>query len=403
MDIDINLKHAMKRLSIADIAAQAERVAATIQTVREAMLNPLASKVAPTVTAGELAQLCGTTKPVISYRSTKGDLPEGRMLGNKRVWSMDESRQWCRQLRAKQMRPEGALSVTICVANFKGGVSKTTTTVTLAQALAMRGHRVLVVDLDPQGSATTLFGVSPALEVTAEDTATLLFEGKQESLSYATRATYWPGVDLVPAGPLLFNAEFTLPARQTREPGFEFWRVLDRGLDEARELYDVVLIDTAPMLSYVVINALLAADGVIIPMPPATVDFASSEHFWQLFSEVLNELMANRGKHKTFEFINILLARVEAEASATAIVRQWVLEAFGDKVLPVEIPKTAATSTASAEFGTIYDMQRGSIDSKTYARARIAYDGLCDVMERQIQAVWARQLEELHEGAPDVA
>jgi chromosome partitioning protein len=202
---------------------------------------------------------------------------------------------------------------------------------------------------------------------------------------------------------LLFNAEFQLPSRQMKDPGFEFWRVLDRGLDQAREDYDVIIIDTAPMLSYVVINALLAADGVIIPMPPATMDFASSEHFWQLFSDLCNQLVANRGQDKTFEFVNVLLSRVEGKLSATTVVRQWILEAYGDKVLPVEIPKSSAASTASAEFGTVYDLHRGSIDSKTYNLAKTAYDGLCDAIEQQLEAVWANQLKELNIGAPHVA
>jgi len=402
MDI-IDIKQAAKRQTLGDITAQAERVASVIQTVRHAMLAPTSKKEAPMVSAGELAELCGTTKPAIVYRANKGDLPEGTMVGNKRVWTMAEARAWIQQLRAAHLRPQGALAVTITMANFKGGVSKTTTTVTLAQGLAMRGHRVLVVDLDPQGSATTLFGISPNLDVELDDTAALLFDGTETSLNYAIRPSYWPGVDVVCAGPLLFNAEFQLPSRQMKEPGFEFWRVLDRGLDEARENYDVILIDTAPMLSYVVINALLAADGVIIPMPPATMDFASSEHFWQLFSDLCNQLVANRGQEKVFEFVNVLLSRVESDPSATSVVRGWIVEAFGEKVLPVEIPKTSATTTASAEFGTIYDLSRGSIDSKTYNRAKTAYDGLCNVVERQIEAVWATQLEELQPGELNVA
>lgn len=398
--MDINLKHALRRLTLADIQAQADRVKATIGAVRGVMLSPNATKVPPSLSAGELAELCGTTKPVIAYRAGKGDLPEGRMSGNKKVWSTQEAQQWARAFRAEHLRPQGALAVTLCLANFKGGVSKTTTTVTLAQALSLRGHKVLVIDLDPQGSTTTLFGVSPTLDVEDTMTAERLFASEEQSIEYAIRSTYWPGIDLVPANPLLFNAEFSLPSQQKTVPRFEFWRILDRGLDQARETYDVILIDTAPMLSYIVINALMAADGVVIPMPPATVDFASSEHFWQLMYDLLSSLLSSSGQSKSFEFINVLLARVESDSSVTGIVKQWVNEAFGDKVLPVEIPKTAATATASAEFGTIYDMPRGSIDSKTYARARSAYDALAALMEQQIEAVWARQLDELALGGP---
>ena len=259
----------------------------------------------------------------------------------------------------------------------------------------MRGHKVLLLDLDPQGSATTLFGVLPDTEVEPENTAMLLFTGDQEDLSYASRPTYWPGIDLVCAAPLLFGAEFALPARQTRDPGFEFWRVLDRGLDQARLDYDVIVIDTPPALSYVTINALMAADGVVMPLPPSALDFASSSQFWELFSDLTNQLLRNRGQDKNFEFIDVLLSRVESSDTASTVVRQWILEAYGDKVLPIEIPKTSATATASAEFGTVYDLPRGSINAKTFDRARDAYDRMCELVEQQVRAVWALQLTEM--------
>jgi chromosome partitioning protein len=253
---------------------------------------------------------------------------------------------------------------------------------------------VLVLDLDPQGSATTLFGVLPDAEVEPEHTAMLLFSGQAEDLSYAIRPSYWPGIDLVCAAPLLFGAEFALPARQTRDPGFEFWRCLDRGLDHAREDYDVIVIDTPPALSYVTINALMAADGVIMPLPPSALDFASSAQFWDLFSDLCNQLIRSRGQDKTFEFIDVLLSRVEASDAASSVVRQWVLEGYTEKVLPIEIPKTSVTATASAEFGTVYDLPRGAMNAKTFARARDAYDRMCELVEQQVVAVWAMQIEQ---------
>jgi chromosome partitioning protein len=307
---------------------------------------------------------------------------------------MGEAQLWSRDFRSEHMRPKGAAGITITVANFKGGVAKTTSAVTLAQGLSMRGHKVLLLDLDPQGSATTLFGVLPDAEVDTEHTAMPLFAGDEDDLAYAIRTTYWPSIDLVCAAPLLYGAEFVLPARQAKDPGFEFWRVLDRGLDTLREAYDVIVIDTPPSLSYVTINALMAADGVIMPLPPSALDFASSAQFWDLFSDLCNQLIRSRGKNKSFEFIDVLLSRVEASDAASSVVRQWVLEGYGDKVLPIEIPKTAVAATASAEFGTVYDLPRGSVSSKTFARARDAYDRMCELVEQQIRAVWARQLSE---------
>lgn len=389
----MDIKQPIKRQSLSDLEAQAERVALMMKHIRVAMLPPTAAKKAPTLGAAQLAQLCGVDKAKISYRLTRGDLPAGAMIGNRREWTMGEAQHWMRDLRSSFMRPNGAAGTTITVANFKGGVAKTTSAVTLAQGLSMRGHRVLVVDLDPQGSATTLFGVLPDAEVDTENTAMLLFAGEHDDLRYAVRPSYWPGIDLVCAAPLLFGAEFALPARQSRDPGFEFWRVLDRGLDDLRSVYDVIVIDTPPALSYVTINALMAADGVLMPLPPSALDFASSAQFWDLFSDLCNQLIRSRGQDKHFEFIDVLLSRVESSDAASSVVRQWVLEGYGDKVLPIEIPKTAVTATASAEFGTVYDLPRGSMNAKTFGRARDAYDRMCELIEQQIVAVWANQVE----------
>jgi chromosome partitioning protein len=392
----MDIKQTIRRQSLADIESQAARVAAMMGRIRSAMLSPTSTKSAPLVSALQLAQMCGVDKAKIAYRLTRGDLPQGVMRGHRREWSLAEAREWVRVFRSAHLRPAGAAGATITVANFKGGVAKTTSAVTLAQGLSMRGHRVLLVDLDPQGSATTLFGVLPDAEVDAEHTAMLLFSGDQEDLGYAIRQTYWPGIDLVCAAPLLFGAEFALPARQTRDAGFEFWRVLDRGLDTARNDYDVIVIDTPPALSYVTINALMAADGVIMPLPPSALDFASSAQFWDLFSDLCNQLVRSRGQDKTFEFIDVLLSRVESSDAASTVVRQWVIEGYGDKVLPIEIPKTAVAATASAEFGTVYDLPRGSVNAKTFSRARDAYDRMCELVEQQLEAVWASQLAQLN-------
>lgn len=292
--------------------------------------------------------------------------------------------------------PGGAEAVTISIGNFKGGVSKTTTAVALAQGLSLLGHRVLVIDTDPQGSLTTLFGILPDTEVGEEDTILPLAMGTKTSIRYAIRPTYWDGIDLVAAAPMLFGAEFALPARQTQEPGFEFWRVLDLGIDDVRGEYDVIIIDTPPALSYTTINAFMASNGIIMPLPPNALDFASASQFWSLFSDLTTELLTKRGLSKEFDFIHVLLARVDSADTASNVVRQWIGQTYAEKVLPVEIPKTAVTGVTSAEFGTVYDVSKYDGSAKTFKRARDAYDSFVGHIEGSIRGVWARQVEVLN-------
>lgn len=391
-------------ISLADIADQAERAVAMMAQIRTAMLAPTARKLPPIFNLSQLAALCGIEKGSLSHRLGKSDLPAGKLneSGSRREFSLEEARAWIREYRKEWLRPSGAEAVTISIGNFKGGVSKTTTAVTLAQGLSLLGHRVLVIDTDPQGSLTTLFGILPDTEVEEGDTILPLAMGTETSIRYAIRPTYWTGIDLVAAAPVLFGAEFALPARQTQEPGFEFWRVLDLGIDDVRDEYDVIIIDTPPALSYTTINAFMASNGIIMPLPPNALDFASASQFWSLFSDLTAELLTNRGLTKEFDFIHILLARVDSTDAASNIVRQWIGQTYAEKVLPVEIPKTAVTGVTAAEFGTVYDVAKYDGSARTFKRARDAYDSFVGHIDGSIRSVWAKQATAAGQGRAGV-
>lgn len=382
-------------IGIAELMAVSENAAAVVAQVRTSMLAPEARKSPPKFNSAQLAELCGIEKTRLLYLAKKGELPSGDQEGaSRREWTLVEAREWVRTLKSEGLRdPKVAAGAVITVANFKGGVSKTTTAAAIAQGLSLRGHRVLVIDTDPQGSLTTLFGVLPDTEVDEEQTILPLCAGDVDSVMPAIQRTYWDGIDLVAAAPVLFNAEFLLPSRQKSEKGFAFWRVLDEGLVQARDEYDVIIIDTPPSLSYITINALIAADGVIMPLPPNALDFASSAQFWNLFTEVCGGLFKAGGDDKKFSFVDVVLSRVDRADAVSAAVRQWIVSAYGSKVLPIEIPKTSIAASASAEFGTVYDMDASSVQAKTLKRARDAYDQLVDHIEMQVTGVWAHSAE----------
>lgn len=398
----ISVKHPPS-ITLGDIAEQAERAVTMMEQIRKVMLAPSARKTAPSFNLSQLTTLCGTEKGSLSHRMTRGDLPTGTLnkTGSRREFSLGEARAWIREYRKEHLRPAGAEAITISIGNFKGGVSKTTTAVTLAQGLSLLGHKVLVIDTDPQGSLTTLFGILPDTEVEENDTILPLALGNEMSIRYAIRSTYWDGIDLVAAAPILFGAEFALPARQTKENGFEFWRVLDLGIDDVRDEYDVIIIDTPPALSYTTINAFIASNGIIIPLPPNALDFASATQFWSLFSDLTTSLLTDRGLTKEFDFIHVLLARVDATDGASNIVRQWIGQTYAEKVLPVEIPKTTVTGISAAEFGTVYDVAKYDGSAKTFKRAKEAYDNFVRHIEGSIQAAWAKQVD-VENSAPNV-
>jgi len=390
-----------EQVQLSDIGIQADRAKAILDKVRSAMLAPNSKKGVPSFTPAQLGALVNLEPRQIDYRAKKGGaLPSGRQLasGRRREFDLTDVQQWTKQLRTNRQRPAGTDAITIAVANFKGGVSKTTTAVTLAQGLSIRGHKCLVIDLDAQGSLTTLFGILPDAEVDSNETVLPLCLGEEESIEYAIRSTYWPGIDLVPATSVLFGAEFALPARQKDEEDFQFWNVLHYGIELARQTYDVIIIDTPPSLSYLTINAMMAANGIVMPLPPNALDFASSVQFWDLFHDLTKEL-GTRSKMKKYDFIDILLAKVDPSDIATNVVRDWIVAAYGSKVLQVEIPKTATASSASAEFGSVYDMRPGSASSRTIKRALDAYDQFVEIVETQMASAWMRQAQPVMEVA----
>lgn len=388
--------------SLASIMEQADRAEFMMEAVRGKLLAPDSRKESPRFNATQLAALCNVDRNAIAYRLTKDDhLPKGRIneSGNRREFALSEVHAWVREYRAAYLKPAGDDAVCIAMTNFKGGVGKTTTTMTLGQGLSLKGHKVLVVDCDPQGSLTTLFGILPATEVGDEDTILPVCMGTEQSISGAIRESYWHGIDVVAAAPLLFAAEFALPARQMRDPAFQFWDVLNMALDEVRQDYDVILIDTPPALSYVTINAIMSSDGILMPLPPNALAVASAAQFWRLFSDLAAQLVEQRGVTKEFDFVRVLMTQVkvrgkiEDDDTITA-VKDWIYKTYEGKVLSVEIPETKATETSAANFGTVYDESpklKGMIDPRTYKRALSAYDQVTEQMEALIRAAWQRQ------------
>ena len=378
--------------TIGDIIAQKDRANAMMQEIRSRMLVPTAEKSPPTFSVSQIASITGLDIGQVKYKITKKEMPGGVLVGSRRTFSLSEAQLWSKTFRQEHLRPKGAEAIVITLANSKGGVTKTTTSMVLGQALSIRGHRVLMIDTDPQSSLTTCFGLLPSVDVNISQTILPVLAGAEDSIRPAIRTTYWENMDLVCACAKISEAEFDLPVRQMDEEDFRFWDALNMGIDDVRKDYDVIIIDSAPAMSYATLNAIMAADGVIIPLPISAIDVAASSEFWTLLGDLGERLQAGAGLYKEFDFIKILLAKVDYTDSATLAVRNWIAKIYEDKVLPTEIPKTAVASVAAAEFGTVYDISKYDGSAKTYKRAVDAYDAFALVVESMIQQSWAKQL-----------
>ena len=395
MALNTELPAIDRSISLQQIGQFSDRLTAMMKELREQMLAPRPRKHAPTFASGQVAALCGIDRARLNYLVSKegSSLPPGELHGSgrSRIYTLAEARQWVTSEAGITRRPGGSSGEIIIVANFKGGSTKTTTAMSLAQGLTLRGRKVLVVDLDPQASLTELCGLYAESDVEEEDTVMPLVYTEASDLKYAVRKTYWDGLDLIPAAPALFSAEFVIPSYVTRDPKFRFWEILGKGLQPLREEYDYIIIDTAPSLSYLTINALMAANAMIMPLVPESLDFISSVQFWNLFSDLARSF-SGMDPNKRFDFISVLLSKVDyATSSSAPVVRAWAQRAYGDWVIPIEIPASSVASSEALEFATVYDIDKWEGSMKTLQRIRDPFDMFCKMIDDQFVGKWARE------------
>jgi chromosome partitioning protein len=389
-------------VTLAEISDFADVVSDYASELREQILAPRPRKAPPAFTTKEIAELCGLTRQQVHYLVSKDDglLPPGQSTGTgrsrSRMFTLAEARAWVQRVSDIYQTPlvdgpseefEGKVLVT---SQLKGGSAKTTTTMCLAQGLSLRGRKVLVVDLDPQASLSELCGLYAEKEVFPDDTVLpFIYEQNVEGgLLSRVQTTYWDGLDVIPAHTELVGAEYHLPAMQMKVPGFKFWTVLRDGLAPLRKYYDYIILDTSPSLSYLNLNALMAADAMVMPMVPENLDFFSSLSFWRLFSDVSKSFMRFEADKK-YDFVSVLLTRVNyGPTASTPVVRTWASGAYRHWLSQYEVPASSVMSSGALAFTTVFDVSSTHSQAKSLARVRQPLADYCAWVDDQFVKQW---------------
>lgn len=379
------------------IADLARRAADLNQTIRDLATHPNHRKTLRKFVGAEVAALLDLKVETLYRRLDRNaKLPQGTTPNpRRREFTLEEAFQLREAFKLPAKRAPGQPGLIVSICNFKGGVAKTTTAAHLAQYLVMRGYRVLLVDLDAQASLTQLFGILPHTEVGDEETVRTFLEGPRfrgtpnpnwtGDLRHVVQKTHWHNLDLIPSNLGVYGSEFAIAARLRDEEGFAFHRPLSEGLAPLRQDYDVIILDTAPSLSFVNSNAMFAADGLVITLPPAMIDLQSSSLFFELVAELMEAFNRTEPVPKSYDFASVLLTRVRPNDSTHTQITKWIRQFFPQETCAHTMVQSSALEKVGPELLTLYEVAEYDGDRRTLERAIDAMNSVNGEVEMLIR------------------
>jgi chromosome partitioning protein len=287
-------------------------------------------------------------------------------------------------------RPKGSKALTIAISNLKGGVGKTETTVDLGKKIAIEGLKVLLLDFDAQGTATLISsGLIPDLELKYEDTITNVLISNPNSIESVILKTHFDGFDIIPANLAIQDCDLILPNEKENNHerlGSPFIR-LTESLKIIKNQYDVILVDCGPNLGLLTLNAIIACDGIIIPIPPSMNDYSSFTMFTAALRNVFKELSS-----KKLEYLRILISKHSGSNEALQM-ENLMREQFGRYVLTNHMCETVEVPKAANEIGTIYDISKPRGSREAYRRALQHLDDVNMEIINNFKDIWDRQVK----------
>lgn len=324
-------------------------------------------------------------------------------------------------------RPKDLPAKIVAVANFKGGVGKTSTCAHLAMSAALDGYKVLMVDLDSQGSMTSIFGgqiedewstVFPLLArhyaqhlqadnqrrvdrgeapVPMDDT---LSEALGKTARDVIRPTHWPNIDLIGAQLNLYWSEFQIPVWRMQSRGWKLWDALSEALeaDGVLDDYDLIFLDTPPALGYLTINGLAAADILLVPLGASFLEFDSTGRFFDMLHSTFasieeGENIAARAlgrEELAFEWDAVRAVITRYDGAQQAEMAGLIQAYMGRRLAPHRQDFTALIGQAGESVNGIYEADYRDFNRETYARGRATFDQTYASFKELLLGIWRR-------------
>jgi len=287
-------------------------------------------------------------------------------------------------------RKNGDKLQVISVVNFKGGSGKTTSAAHLAQHLALTGHRVLAIDLDPQASLSALFGFQPELDKNPSLYDAIRYDDERKGIEGVILATNFPGLDIIPANLELQEYEYDTPlAMQTSIEGKRFFTRMGKALVDVEDRYDVVVVDCPPQLGYLTLTALTAATSVLITVHPQMLDLMSMSQFLLMLGNI-TKTIKKAGADVRMDWLRYLVTRYEPTDVPQAQMVGFMQSMLAEEMLKSPMVKTTAISDAGLTKQTLYEVERSNFTRETYDRAIECMDAVNFEIQGLIHKAWGR-------------
>ena len=385
-----------EEIGLNEIREIEDRSYAIIEKLRDRVFEPDRTKrLGLRFNIGTTAEMIGRTTTAIRDAEKAGRLPLPALDERKRRlgYTLDEINAMRKLFGTLPWRKETDDPLILAIQNFKGGVGKSTVTCHTAQYLALKGYRVCVIDCDSQATTTTLFGINPDLDLDDKDTLyPYLLHGGETSLHYALIKTYWPGITLIPSNLTLYNAEYELASKVHGNPSM-FSR-LREGIDTIKNEFDVIILDPPPALGMISLSVLRAANALIIPVPPSTVDFSSTAHFFTMLREAL-EVLEKFGMLGKYKFLKVLASKVNDNKSAHTEIANMMHMVYENRMLDSKLKDSAEIDNANAQLMTVYELPSPQTSRETYNRCMAYLNSVNREIELLIRKTWPSHHESL--------
>lgn len=347
----------------------------------------------------DAAKLVGKTKQAIQNAEADGRLPKPDMTeagtANRRAgYTIEQIHFQMDYFSTRPGRdPERDEAQVICVCGHKGGSWKTSTSVHMAQWASMHGYRVLLVDMDPQATASAYHGYVYGLNISNEQTALPFFMGEESDLAYAIQETSWPGLDIIPSGLGMQDIETELDKlAHAGALEFEPHMMLRGGLEAVYDDYDLVIVDGSPNLGEGTVNMVCAADIILCPTPAELNDYMSTAAFFTGLQGLLKDIDLSEFEPD----LRVLITKYNPHPESAA---QWMSDVIRARwaglVLDNAVAITDEVGKGQIRMLTVYQQDKDQRSTaKAWKRAQNIWDTVFEeIIAKCVKPRWPSKQE----------